>query len=192
MLFQGPASRPCDPFSFEYSFYAHIAEVLARLLSVLETLGANPIFMVIVVLGEVTVPTYNYDSLVRNHQYKHFVKSRLGFANGAENMQFLMLEGTTLAMGQLRMSQISFGPTLSRSLMNLEPFHKPLSSISSAFAISPLCTILYIAGQLKILWTVSMEFFCDVGFALLFGGKCHFVSLRVLWPHLLPRSDCSC
>lgn len=76
--------------------------------------------------------------------------SRLRLAIGAEDMHFLMREGTTAAWEQLRLSQISL----------VAAFHEPLDEFgaispaarlcfSSSFATTPIRSIRFFAGAVQ-------------------------------------------
>lgn len=139
------------------------------------------------------VRKYNDDVLTPKHRYEDVVASHLGLAIDAEDMQFRMRERRTALLAQLRISYISSGAALHAPAINLVPFHKPLGSVF----FSPLRFHLFVSfitlqELFKTVLTNPVVSPCNLGFALLFGRKCHFVSLRVSWPSLLRGNECRC
>lgn len=47
-------------------------------------------------------------------------------------------------------------------------------------------------GSYKIAWTALVVSPCDTALALLFGGKCKFISLRISWPKSLLGGEFHC
>lgn len=77
-----------------------------------ETHSTNPAFIDVVEFWEARVSAYNDDIFARYHCYKHVVASCLNTTIGAQDIFFLMQEGTTATREQLRISRIFFGAAL--------------------------------------------------------------------------------
>lgn len=107
-----------------------------------------------------------------------------GLAINAKDMQVLTRERerTTAVWEQFWISQIFSGAALHTRLdeSGAIPQHAPFR-LPSAFVVPPIRIIRLFGGQSKIAQTASVPSACDTAFVPLLGGKCSFVSSRVLW-----------
>lgn len=98
-VFQVTSFFPFDFFGLAKCLDVCFIDVLAPSLFATQTLTAHPASMYVDELGEVKVPEYTDEVLLRGHRYRHFIAIRLRLAIGIEDARerVLLLDEPVMA-----------------------------------------------------------------------------------------------